>query len=102
MDGIFKRRFRVSPAIFKRIYKSIHRKSVFYPADATDAAGKKVIHPFICLTAVFCTLAYGTPADCHDEQWQISEKVGNNQCFEELLQAVNSSVWRTILESNSH
>jgi Plant transposon protein len=77
-EGMFRRRFRVSPAIFQRIYKALHGKGCFHPENKRDALGNKVIHPLVRMTAVFRTLAYGTPADCSDETWQMSETISNN------------------------
>jgi hypothetical protein len=76
-EGMFKRRFRVSPATFQRVYDAVVGKGCFHPPDHVDATGKPVIHPLVRLTAVFRTLCYGTPADCADENWQMSETIAN-------------------------
>jgi len=70
-EAQFKRRFRVSSTIFQRIYDGLFGKGVF--CARIDATKKKGIHPLVRMTAVFRTLAHGTPADCQDEVWQIGE-----------------------------
>jgi hypothetical protein len=51
-DSMFKRRFRVSPAIFNRIYNVVHGRGCFYPEGTKDATGKQAIHPLVRLTVV--------------------------------------------------
>jgi hypothetical protein len=85
--GMFKRRFRVSPAIFNRIYNVVHGRRCFYPEGTKDATGKQAIHPLVRLTAVFRTLAYGTAADAQDKNWEVLETIANNalKSFCEIL-----------------
>lgn len=72
-EAQFRRRFRVSSSIFQRVCQSVFGKGCFYPPTKKDATGKAGIHPLVRTTAVFRMIAYGTPADCQDEQWQIGE-----------------------------
>ena len=74
----FKRRFRVSPEIFERVYEKVSGKPPFYHPLRTDATKKRCIHPLVRLTAVFRVLAYGTAADLQDEYLQLSESITNN------------------------
>jgi len=81
----FKRRFRVSPSLFDKIYKAIYGKGVFIPAGKRNAAKALGIHPLVRLTAVFRNLAYGTSSDVQDENLQIGEtslnKAMDNFCI---------------------
>lgn len=74
----FRRRFRVSPAIFNKVYDRLHGKGVFRPAGTKDAVGKNGIDPLVRMTAVFRILAYGSAADSQDEYLQVSETVAAN------------------------
>jgi len=77
-EAQFRRRFRVSSAMFQRAYEGVHGKKPFFPAGKKDATGRRGIHPLVRLTAVFRMLAYGTCADSQDEQFQISETSADN------------------------
>jgi hypothetical protein len=68
---VFRRRYRVSKAIFERVYSSCLKYSSFQ--HEANAAGKKGIHPLVKTTACFRHIAYGTGADELDEKFQISE-----------------------------
>lgn len=76
--SMFRRRFRVSPSIFQRVYHQLHGKGVFKAEGTKDALGRECIHPLVRMTAVFRMLAYGTAADSQDENLQISETVAAN------------------------
>jgi hypothetical protein len=54
----FKRRYRVSPSIFEKIYQTLYGKGAFLPEGTKDALGNPCIYPLVRLTAVFRTLAY--------------------------------------------
>jgi hypothetical protein len=71
----FKRRYRVSPAIFERVYNALVGKGTFLPEGSTDCLGNPCVYPLVRLTAVFRTLAYGSSGDCQDENLQCSESV---------------------------
>lgn len=68
---LFRRRYRVSKAIFERVYTSCLKHPSFQ--HEANAAGKKGIHPLVKTTACFRHIAYGTGADEMDEKFQISE-----------------------------
>ena len=67
----FKRRFRVSMAMFQRICCALSQSPVFQQRQ--NAAGRLGIHPLVKTTAVFRHLAYGVPADMLDDQYQLAE-----------------------------
>ncbi|KAG7347290.1 plant transposon protein [Nitzschia inconspicua] len=49
----FKRRYRVSPSIFEKVYQQLLGKGVFRRPDKLDACGRKGIHPLVRMTAAF-------------------------------------------------
>ncbi|KAG7367252.1 plant transposon protein [Nitzschia inconspicua] len=69
----FKRRYRVSPSIFEKVYQQLLGKGVFRRPDKLDACGRKGIHPLVRMTAAFRVLAYGCGADREDENLSIGE-----------------------------
>lgn len=68
---LFSRRFRVSRAIFERVYDACVKHPFFQ--HAKNRAGRRGIHPLVKVTACFRHIAYGTSADQLDEHFQISE-----------------------------
>ena len=67
----FKRRFRVSKALFQRIYCALAQHPLFQ--QRRNAARRWGIHPLVKTTAVFRHLAYGVPADMLDDHYQLAE-----------------------------
>lgn len=69
---LFRKRFRVSRAIFNRIYNACCTCHPYFQ-HRENAAGLWGIHPLVKITAVFRHFAYGIPADSLDEYLQMSE-----------------------------
>ncbi|XP_023157016.1 uncharacterized protein [Zea mays] len=71
-EKFFRRRFRMSSSLFKRIAKAVEKHDEYFVQDR-NAAG---VLGFSCLqkvTAAFRQLAYGVPADYVDEYLRIGE-----------------------------
>ncbi len=68
-------RFRVSSSVFRRLVREIGQRKYF--AQRRNKAGRLWATPEQKITLALRMLAYGTPADAHDEYLRLSESVGS-------------------------
>ncbi|EQC35695.1 hypothetical protein SDRG_06975 [Saprolegnia diclina VS20] len=76
-ETLFRRRFRMSSAMFRRIVGDLESDSFF--AQRRDRAGRLGASPEQKITFALRMLAYGTPADAHDEYLRLSETTGRRR-----------------------
>ncbi|KAH9138932.1 hypothetical protein AeRB84_016788 [Aphanomyces euteiches] len=72
-DSDFRRRFRMSKRLFSRIYNGVLAADPCYFQQRVNCVNKLGIHPLVKIVAALRMLAYATPADALDENFEISE-----------------------------
>jgi hypothetical protein len=73
-DDDFRRRFRMTKALFTTIYDAVVQVDPYFE-QRPNAAGKLGLHPLLKITAALRMLAYGSAADAVDENLEVSEAV---------------------------
>ena len=96
-ENIFRRRFRMSKALFCRIMEALENHSEFF-RWRVDATGKKGLSPIQKCTAAIRQLAYGAPADHYDEYVRIGETTALN-CLHNFCKCVIEIFKDTYLRS---
>lgn len=79
-ETLFKRRFRMSSNLFKKIYRDIPEVDKFF-TEMRDALGRRGVSPLQKIVAALRMLCYGEGADRQDEYLQIGQTTARAACI---------------------